>query len=1231
MKRLLLIVAVSLTLLGTLLAALMPRPARAATLTVTSAEDSGPGTLRQALLDAAAGDTITFNSIAFPPNGPRTILLQSPLPSLERDGLTIDASGAFVVLDGSSAGAGTNGLIIAADGCAIRGLTIQHFASNGIRITAGSAANRVGGDRSVGGGPNGQGNRIVANGNSGVEIHGIGADGNLLLGNYIGTDVTGQFADGNAYNGVAIWQGARSNVVGSTSAGQGNLIGGNVQNGVWIGGVGSDSNKVIGNYIGTRADGGAAVPNGVGDPGLNTRYSGVAIDSGARSNQIGDASAGAGNLISGNVGSGIYIADAGTSNNLILGNIIGANRTGTQVIGQGYDGVMITLAASGNEIGNGTAPGRNLISGNSMNGVQLTGPSTLGNRLLDNYVGTNLAGTAALPNGNAGVDISQSAHDNTIGLPGQGNLLSGNNNHGLVITSGAHDNMVRGNTIGPDVSGSVSLGHHPFGGIDIADGADRNQIGGLDAGEGNLVSGNATDGIALFDTTGSGTDDNKVLYNLIGLARDGSTPLPNRGAGVGVLAGATGTLVQGNQIADNEGPGVWVGRSARTRIVGNTIWRNQGEGVRIDTCAGNTISQNALYDNGGVGITSACPAAPTISALRFGASETVSGKAPPNATVEIFAGEDDEGRTFEAAVTADGSGAFSYTRSGAFRGSNLTLTSTDSAGNTSAFSPVAHLQWTLLLYFSGDNNLSADVAETVKAIVASGPSPRASVLALVDRSGPADTALYDLTRGQLTELDAGERNMGAGQTLVDFVNNGRLRYPARHTMLAILDHGGGWAPSEGVMQGGGLPGRRRFWMAGGSGLSWDDSSDYDYLSNVEIRQALGAITAAGGPLDVIHYDACLMGMIEVAAQIQGYAQYFVSSQNIAWSPIGDNGRYRRLLQGIPALASPRQMAELLAQAYADSMPPSEHPYTIAALDMAGLPALVTATDQLAVALATQITDAQQAAALHEVYLQTQKVDYDTDLKVEAATDGFVDLYDFASRVLQRYTNPAVDTAAQAVQDRLSAAVVAERHQSGRPWMLADTPESIWALDGLHGLSIFLPLGEDLELRPPDASSLPPQGYPRLRSVYTDELRFVAETRWKAMIDAYYAAVNTPVPVSAPGQPVTAQLPPDLTSPRTVITVAGEFAADQSVTINWDSQDSQSGIGLVTFLRRLPLGQWEAVGTTHAPSGSFTYTASGPCDDVAVYAVDAAGNAELITEGVNAHIRCDMVLPLIAST
>jgi len=1194
----------------------LPPAVRSAQLQVTSAADSGVGTLRQALLDAGPGDTITFSLSVFPPGSPATIYLRSVLPTLNKDNVTIDASDVGVILDGSRTPAGTNGLIVEGSNCMVRGLTIQEFSSNGIFVASGAVSNTIGGDRGAGSGPNGQGNRIVANDGSGVEIRG---DGNRVQGNYVGIDASGWWAVSNAYNGVALWQGANDNVIGGATSSQRNVISGNGQNGVWIGGSGSDRNRIVGNYVGTRADGLGPVAN---------HLSGISIQSGARDNRIGGTGAGEGNLISGNSDNGVHIADPGSTGNQVLGNLIGHDRNGTGVIGQGLDGVVIQAGASSNAIGSSAPGGRNVIAGSALDGVRIAGSDTMSNTVQGNYVSTDVSGSAALPNGMHGVELTAGAHDNRVGgnrLAGEGNLLSGDGNHGVVISEGAHHNTVSGNLIGPDATGTHSLGRHPFGGIDISEGAHHNVIGGLFPGEGNLISGNQTDGIALFKFAGADVTDNELLGNVIGLALDGHTALPNGGFGILNTAG------------------VW-----RTRIYSNTIAYNQSFGVLVATCSGNTISQNSIYSNtlAGIRMEGTCLPAPAITDMLLGPTDVVTGTAAPDARVEVYSDDEDEGRVYEGFTTADGLGQFTLSKAGGFAGPNLTATSTDANGNTSEFSPPAHLLWTVLLYLNGDNDLEEAMFDALDYLAAAGPSPRANVLALVDgyKPGPrSGTILYDVTRGVTTSLSApwvasGELDMGDGQTLVDFVRWGRAYYPARHTMLAIVDHGGGWAPTSTGAPISGTLAHRRDWLAGNSGLSWDFSSSYDYLDSVEIRQAMAAITDDGArPLDVVFYDVCLMGMLEVAYQVHDYASFFVSSQNVGWAPAGPQNRYVRAIHGIGPATTPRQMAQLLVQAYASGVPAEAHPFTISAVDLTSVLTLTQAVDRLATTISQTLTGPAQAAVLEQAYQAAQKLDYDSDMRIEPAAEGFVDLYDLARLAAQQFTDSAVIVAAQQVIAGLSSAVVAEAHRSGVPWV---APDQVWDLDNVHGLSLFLPLGEDLELpiaiteTSPITPGLTITRPLRLRDMYTSsQLRFVSDTAWGALIDTYYRVISSPVPTETTQGPVDGLQPPDLTPPRTVVAISGTLAVGQPISVAWAATDAQSGAQAATLWHRPPGGLWTSVLTQTGSSGAFLFSPAEGCQHrLAVQAVDRAGNLEPVENGSNVAIvevyPCRRYLPVV---
>jgi Calx-beta domain/Domain of unknown function (DUF4214) len=290
--------------------------AQAATFQVTTAADNGdnvnptPGSLRQAIISAnntPGTDTITF-SIGL---GAQTIAPLSSLPIITDpaiiDGTTQPGFNGtpIIELKGTSAGAGSVGLQINAGGSTVRGLVINRFSTGVFMAT---------------------------NGN------------NVIVGNYIGTDITGIVDLGNSSYGINV-QGGNNNTIGGTTTADRNIISGNGNTGLRL--SGSSSNTVFGNYIGVDATGTADLGND--NQGLRAENS--------SNDKIGGASQGEGNVISGNADVGVLLVSA--FGNTITGNRIGIDVTGTAKIGNDGGGIVvlssINNAISSNSIAfNGT-------------------------------------------------------------------------------------------------------------------------------------------------------------------------------------------------------------------------------------------------------------------------------------------------------------------------------------------------------------------------------------------------------------------------------------------------------------------------------------------------------------------------------------------------------------------------------------------------------------------------------------------------------------------------------------------------------------------------------------------------------------------------------------------------------------------------------------------------------------------------------------------------------------
>jgi CSLREA domain-containing protein len=555
-------------------------------LTVNSANDADDGvcdtthcSLREAINKAntlAGPVTIKFNIGG---GGVQTIQPASALPPItvpvKIDGTTQPGFGStpLIELDGSLApGVFVDGLVIQGGKSTLKALAINRFSGNGIRLNApgenrvvgcfigtdvtGTAARPnhvegiyISGEKNViGGAAAGERNVISGNTKDGIWIDGIKAS---VIGNYIGTDITGSIALGNTQAGIVDDAGLA--IIGG-GAGEGNLISGNGQSGVLLG---AGDSFVQGNRIGTDA---------AGNLGLGNNW-GVSIA--GDHNTIGGDTAGKRNIISANRKEGVT-GDPLADNNLIPGNYIGTDISGTIGLGNGTHGVL--LAGNNNVVGGKLHVTGNVISANLGDGVVIQG---MHNDVTGNLIGLDAGGSAALGNHGRGVVIQ---HDlNLVGgeAAGMGNVISDNWQDGVRIEAGAV--LVKGNTIGTDATGTVGLGNHKNG--IFVSGVGSIQIGGSDPLMMNVISANQVFGVWIE----GGSDDVTLLGNRIGTNAAGTAALGNVKGGVRV----DGTHHQigmpldgaGNLISGNGGPGIAVLSTAAGIVIKNNFIGTNAAGM----------------------------------------------------------------------------------------------------------------------------------------------------------------------------------------------------------------------------------------------------------------------------------------------------------------------------------------------------------------------------------------------------------------------------------------------------------------------------------------------------------------------------------------------------------------------------------------------------------------------------------------------------------------------------
>lgn len=453
-------------------------------------------------------------------------------------------------------------------------------------------------NNAIGGASAGAGNLVCGNVVDGISLSDAGTTGNLIAGNSIGVNITGNFALPNKRTGISIFGGAGTNTVGGTSVAARNVISGNDLDGIAI--TGSNGNLIQGNFIGTTSNGLSGVPNG---------NNGLSIFGGAKNNTVGGTTAATHNLISGNKKEGVAISGTGTNANKVLNNHIGLNAAGTAAVVNRLNGIIIFGGAQQNIVGD--AGVGNVISGNLIGGVRLSGAGTNSNKVAANFIGTNPAGTAAIPNG-MGISIDQTAKSNQIGgSAGLRNIIAGNLSHGLLLSdTGTSGNTVEGNFIGCDSGGTKAIGNG--NGVTIL-GAQSNSIGGTSAALRNVISGNKGAGVFLDSFNGIATG-NTFQGNYIGATPAGTAGIAN-GVGVVIREGARsnifgGTVAgAGNLIAYNTGNGASIEslNSDKNSFINNTVTRNGLNGIKVQGASsgspqGNTFRGNLISANGQLGI-----------------------------------------------------------------------------------------------------------------------------------------------------------------------------------------------------------------------------------------------------------------------------------------------------------------------------------------------------------------------------------------------------------------------------------------------------------------------------------------------------------------------------------------------------------------------------------------------------------------------------------------------------
>ena len=558
-------------------------PRDAIAFVVTNTNDSGPGSLREAIdgsTQTQSASSITFNIPTTDPNcDPNTgVFTITPIGVQNGYNNVYNAEpllgGAAVTLDGyTQPGASPNTLANGDNAVILIRIDGAHGGVGSIGLQTSSGTTDTIRGFLITGFNDPKVNTSSTNGGTAIEPDG-GND--FLEGNFIGTDSTGTAPLPNYLGVTAFGTGsvATGNTIGGTTPQARNLVSANGSGIADAFASYPNTYLVQGNYVGTDATGTKSLANGqgVGGAGVNT--------------VIGGTVAGAGNVISGNSGRQVYSVT------------IASNRYGSSYLVQG------------------------------------------------NLIGTDFTGTVALPSLSYGVEIDSMDHvgnqyptavDNTIGgtTTTARNIISGNPLGGIFISDGADSTLVQGNYIGVDVTGAKAMGNGSFNNGDgVFNGTTANSpnstppanttIGGEAVGAGNVISANSGNGVQILGLGGAVrslyfiTSGNAVEGNLIGTDASGANSMPNLANGIYVNTGGGLNLIgdpssaSGNIVAFNGGAGVLVDPGTPSKqagtgnsITGNTIFSNAGAGVRMPSGTGSPMSRNSIYLNGMLGIDTA--------------------------------------------------------------------------------------------------------------------------------------------------------------------------------------------------------------------------------------------------------------------------------------------------------------------------------------------------------------------------------------------------------------------------------------------------------------------------------------------------------------------------------------------------------------------------------------------------------------------------------------------------
>jgi hypothetical protein len=333
--------------------------------------------------------------------------------------------------------------------------------------------------------------------------------------------------------------------------------------------------------------------------------------------------------------------------------------------------------------------------------------------------------------------------------------------------------------------------------------------------------------------------------------------------------------------------------------------------------------------------------------------------------------------------------------------------------------------WTFVVYLDGDNNLEVPyfmvlndmekaskkniwvvvLADFVNRVGRTGAWGNTFRIPLIQDFNP--TVAYNAEH-------VGEKNMGSSSTLADFISWAKSNYPANKYALILKNHGGGWK---------------------GHSEDWTSGDDFMYMD--EFRQGLSS------DFDLILFDQCLMGMVEVAYQIRGKTDLMLASEEVTY--VFDFS-YEHIFSAVDA--NPGWSGQTLGKEIIDLFVGNTlwNPfYTISLVDCQNLQPLVDEVSEFAESLTVGVDDYDSLYQNHYISTDNVQIQIRKELvRTERFEDkNFIDLYDFAKRIEENDSIPdRYKTNTSDVRNALEGVIIKEEHGLGH--------------SRVHGLSIYFP-------------------------------------------------------------------------------------------------------------------------------------------------------------------------------